>query len=69
MEQGPKKQKAQGTQGQNTPGTKGPRPKIPKGGPMEQGLEGPRILFVCFNASRQGRIPDLFSRPTPRLHS
>jgi hypothetical protein len=26
-------------------------------------------LFVCFNASRQGRAPDLFSRPTPRLHS
>jgi hypothetical protein len=26
-------------------------------------------LFVCFNVSRQGRAPDLFSRPTPRLHS
>jgi hypothetical protein len=26
-------------------------------------------LFVCFNASRQGRARDLFSRPTPRLHN
>jgi hypothetical protein len=26
-------------------------------------------LFVCFNGSRQGRVPDLFSRPTPRLHN
>jgi hypothetical protein len=27
------------------------------------------ICLFCFNASRQGRAPDLFSRPTSRLHN